>query len=106
MSGGLTLTSKPRVFISMPMRGKSDEQIQYETVRLTLLLELLGYEVADSLVTDMDGATDLPLLCLSKSIEVMSCCDVAFFAKGWGHARGCCIGHDAAVNYGLEAIYE
>lgn len=97
--------SKQRVFISMPMRGKSDEQIQYEMFGLTLMLECLGYEVADRLVTDGDGARSLPLLCLSKSIEVMSGCDAVFFAKGWEHARGCCIEHDAAVNYGLEVIY-
>lgn len=97
--------SKPRVFISMPMRGKTDKQIQYEMFGLTLLLEGLGYEVADSLVTDGNGARSLPLLCLSKSIEIMSGCDVAFFAKGWEHARGCRIEHDAAVNYGMEVIY-
>lgn len=94
-----------RVFISLPMHGKSDEQIQYEMVGLTLLLEGLGYEVADSLVTDGDGARNMPLLYLSKSLEIMSGCDVVFFAKGWEHARGCCIEHDAAVNYGLEVIY-
>lgn len=99
------LNSKPRVFISMPMRGKTDEQIQYEMLGLTILLEGLGYEVADSIVTDGDGARNLPLLCLSKSIEVMSGCDVVFFAKGWEHARGCCIEHSAAVQYGLEVIY-
>lgn len=97
--------SKPRVFISLPMRGKSDEQIQYEMVGLTLLLEGLGYEVVDSLVTDGDGARNMPLLCLSKSLEIMSGCDVVFFANGWEHAMGCCIEHDAAVNYGLEVIY-
>lgn len=97
--------SKQRVFISIPMRGKSDEQIQYEMVGLTILLEGLGYEVSDSLVTDCDGARNMPLLCLSKSLEIMSGCDIVFFAKGWEHSRGCRIEHDAAVNYGLEVIY-
>lgn len=97
--------SKPRVFISMPMRGKTDEQMQYEMFGLALLLEGLGYEVADSLVTDGNGARSLPLPCLSKSIEIMPGCDAAFFAKGWEHARGCRVEHDAAVNYGLEVIY-
>lgn len=76
--------SKPKVFISMPMRGKSDEQIQYEMVGYTILLEGLGYEVVDSLVTDMDVSLNMPLLCLSKSIEVMYGCDVAFFTGGMG----------------------
>ena len=71
----------------MPMRGKTDEQVQYEMLRLTILLEGPGYEVADSLVTDMDGALNLPLLCLSKSIAVMSGCDVAFFADGLEHDK-------------------
>lgn len=97
--------SKKRVFISMPVRGKSAEQIQYETVGLTLLLEGFGYEVADSLVTDGHGARNMPLLCLSKTLETMSGCDAVFFSKGWEHAGGCCIEHDAAVNYGLEVIY-
>lgn len=97
--------SKPRVFISMPMRGKTNEQIHYEMLDLTIRLEGVGYEVADSIVTDGDGARNLPLYYLSKSIEVMAGCDAAFFAEGWEHASGCRIEHEAAVNYGLEIIY-
>lgn len=97
--------SKQRAFISMPMRGKSDERIQYGMFGLTILLEGLGHDVADSLVTDGYGARNMPSLCLSKSLGTMSGCDVVFFAKGWEHAGGCCIEHDAAVNYGLGVIY-
>lgn len=97
--------SKPRAFIGVPMRGKADEQIQYEVLGLTILLEGLGYEAAGGVVTDGDGARNLPLPCLSKSVEVMPGCDVVFFAKGREHARGCCIERSAAVQYGLEVIY-
>jgi hypothetical protein len=48
----------------------------------------------------------IPLCFLAKSIENMSLCHKAYFAKGWENARGCKIEHEVALQYGLEIIYE
>ena len=52
------------------------------------------------------GVVQVPLCYLAKSLENMSLCHAAYFAKGWEDARGCRIEHDAAVAYGLEVLYE
>ncbi len=52
------------------------------------------------------GVVQIPLCFLAKSIENMSLCHKAYFAKGWENARGCKIEHEIALQYGLEIIYE
>ncbi len=52
------------------------------------------------------GVVQIPLCFLAKSIENMSLCHKAYFAKGWENARGCKIEHEVALQYGLEIIYE
>ena len=96
--------ARMRAFISMPMRGKTDGQVRAEMSELRSRVEGMGYEVADSIVSDAEGARNRPLSCLAKSIEVLSGCDAAFFAEGWEQARGCRIEHDAALAYGLEVV--
>ena len=96
--------ARMRAFISMPMRGKTDEQVRAEMSELRSRVEGMGYEVADSIVSDAEGARNRPLLYLAKSIEVLSGCDAAFFAEGWEQAQGCRIEHDAALAYGVEVV--
>lgn len=95
---------RARAFISMPMRFKTDEQVRAEMSELRSRVEGMGYEVADSIVGDAEGARNKPLFYLAKSLEVLSGCDVAFFADGWSHARGCRIEYDAAWGYGVEVV--
>ena len=52
------------------------------------------------------GVIQIPLCFLAKSIENMSLCHKAYFAKGWENARGCKIEHEIALQYGMEIIYE
>ena len=77
--------------------------------------EEMGYEFVNTLFTDEwysdaamkeRGVVQVPLCYLAKSLENMSLCHAAYFAKGWETARGCRIEHDAAVAYGLDVIYE
>ena len=52
------------------------------------------------------GVVQIPLCFLSKSVENMSLCHKAYFARGWENARGCKIEHEIALQYGLGIIYE
>lgn len=52
------------------------------------------------------GVVQIPLCFLAKSLESMSLCHAVYFCDGWEAARGCRIEHEAAVEYGLETIYE
>ena len=104
-----------KAMLSQPMGGKTDEEIIETRNRAIKALEKMGYEVVNTLFTDewysqdsmeKRGVVNKPLCFLAKSLENMSLCNAAFFCKGWEHARGCRIEHDAAKAYGMTIIYE
>lgn len=104
-----------KIMISQPMKGLSDEQIVETRNRFLEYAKKEGYEVVNTLFTDEwyskdkmteRGVVGIPICFLAKSIENMSLCHKAYFAKGWENARGCKIEHEVAKNYGLEIIYE
>lgn len=95
-----------KLFISQPMKGKSDEEIILE--RETALEEVQKLfegpiEVIDSFFQGAPAGAK-PLWFLGKSLELLSDADIAYFAKGWRDARGCRLEHDAARAYGITAI--
>lgn len=95
-----------RLFISQPMRGKTNEEI--EKVRKQATKAAKEYlkedvEVIDSFFKDAPCEAK-PLWFLGKSIELLSTADVAYFAKGWEEARGCKIENECAIEYGIDVI--
>lgn len=106
---------KKKAMLSQPMAGKTEEEITATRECAIAALEARGYEVVNTLFTDewyssesmkKRGVVNIPLCFLAKSLENMSLCHAAYFCKGWEHARGCRIEHEAAKAYGLEIIYE
>ena len=102
-----------KAMISQPMAGKTDEEIAATRDLAVAKLRQMGYEVVNTLFTDewysdkaMEerGVVQVPLCYLAKSLENMSLCHTAYFAKGWEDARGCKIERAAAVAYDLEII--
>lgn len=95
-----------KLFISQPMRGKSDEEILAEREKaIKAAQELVGgpVEVIDSFFQSAP-ADARPLWFLGKSLELLSTADVAYFAEGWKDARGCRIEHECAVEYCIDRI--
>lgn len=95
-----------RIFISQPMRDKSDEEILSERKRMIKKVEESATEkpeVIDSFFQNAPAEAK-PLWFLGKSLELLSTADVAVFAKGWEEARGCRIEHECCVQYGIEII--
>ena len=95
-----------KLFISQPMKGKSDEDILAEREKaIHEAEELLGepVEVIDSFFQSAPVGAK-PLWFLGKSLELLSGADVAYFANGWQDARGCKIEHTCAVEYGISRI--
>ena len=100
-----------KLFISQPMKGKTDEEI--EAVRQEAIATVRKYfedrgeeiEVIDSFFKDVPHNAN-PLWFLAKSIELLSTADIAYFAKDWNEARGCRIELKCAVEYGIEVITE
>lgn len=96
-----------KVFISQPMRGKTDEQIRKE--RNKVVTKLKRYygddaEILDTIFNLDEGAH--PLVYLGKSIEVLSEADLIYFMEDWDIARGCVIEHEVACRYGIKRIFE
>lgn len=96
-----------KIFISQPMREKTDEEILNERSRMIdYAKEKLGedIEVIDSFFQGCQFEGKTPLYFLSKSIEKLSEADVAVFAPGWHTTRGCVIEYDCAQAYGVKII--
>lgn len=97
-----------KLFISQPMRGKTDEEILAVREKAIRSAEkMLGepVEVIDSFFQSAP-ADARPLWFLGKSLELLSTADVAFFAEGWKEFRGCKIEHTCAVEYNIDRIEE
>ena len=95
-----------KIFISQPMKGKSNEEIKKEREviidEISKKLDGEDFEVLDTVFEDFDGAT--PLKFLAKSLMVMADADAVYFADVWRGARGCRIENRCAVAYGLNII--
>lgn len=97
-----------KLFISQPMKGKTDEEIlETRQKAVALAKERLGEEVEliDSFFQNAP-ADARPLWFLGKSLELLATADLVFFAEGWAHMRGCRIEHQSAVEYDIETMYE
>lgn len=95
-----------KLFISQPMKGKTDEQILAEREKAIKSAERqLGepVEVIDSFFQSAPAGAK-PLWFLGKSLELLSGADIAYFAKGWKEARGCKIENTCAIEYGIAVI--
>lgn len=95
-----------KLFISQPMRGKTDDEIKTERGKaIQKAEEIVGgpIELIDSFF-EKAPANAKPLWFLGKSLELLSDADIAYFAPGWKEARGCRIEHTSAIQYGIMVI--
>ena len=95
-----------RLFISQPMRDKTDEEIlKVRNEAIRSVEDFIGEEV---IVIDsffQNAPVDArPLWFLGKSLELLSTADIAYFAEGWENYRGCRIEHKCAIEYGIQTI--
>lgn len=95
-----------KVFISQPMKGKTNEEIKAERNRLIGKVRALygdDIEIIDSFFENAPAEAK-PLWFLGKSLELLATADVAAFARGWRDARGCRIENICAIEYGIEVV--
>lgn len=95
-----------KVFISQPMKGKTNEEIKAERRRLIGKVRALygdDIEIIDSFFENAP-VDARPLWFLGKSLELLAAADVAAFARGWRDARGCRIENICAIEYGIEVV--
>lgn len=97
-----------KLFISQPMRDKTDEQIKTERSRaMAVARDKLGedIELIDSFFESAPHDAK-PLWFLGKSLELLANADIAYFVSGWDKYRGCKMENTACKEYGIEVIEE
>ena len=95
-----------KLFISQPMKGKTNEEILKEReAAISRAKELMRdeVEVIDSFFENAPTEAK-PLWYLGESLKLLSTADVAYFASGWKNARGCKIEHICADQYGINIV--
>ena len=121
MKGDTTHRIHLKLFISQPMKDKTDEEILLERQEAFVKAKRLIYdEYSKNTFTDInelridlelidsffqDAPVDAkPLWFLGKSLELLSIADYAYFVPGWENYRGCKIEHLCAEQYGITII--
>lgn len=95
-----------KVFISQPMRDKTDEQIKEERAKAVNRIKETyneDVEIIDSFFKNVPHNAK-PLWFLGKSLELLADADIAYFCKDWEKYRGCKIEHTYAKEYGIEVM--
>lgn len=106
-----------KVFISVPMRGRTDQEIAGAiTIAKSKLAKMA--EENNEVIEYVDNFVSMPLKneindienpsmwYLGGAIQKMSECDAVYFCPGWQEARGCVIERHVAVLYGLTRLYQ
>ena len=94
-----------KVFVSQPMKDKTEQEILEERANIFQLAKdsFPDAELIDSYFDDYEPSTgNVGLKYLANSLELLADADVAYFAPGWGEARGCRIENECAIEYGIE----
>lgn len=99
-----------KLFISQPMRNRTDEEIIAE--RGNIVKEIKekfnneDIEIIDSFIpyAPSEDIKTIPLWYLGKALMLLSNADIIYFAKGWEYNRGCRIEHTCAIEYGIDNI--
>ena len=91
------------IFISMPMNGLSDTEINNKFEEITNLVKG-KYFVIPSRQTIFKNIS--PVYYLGHSLILLSRADAVLFSDGWEKARGCKIEHQVATEYDIPILYE
>lgn len=100
-----------KVFISVGMRGRSDDEVVNDIKRAIMNIQYLyGENVIVQHITNWttepkpDGA--IRLYYLGEAIKKLGDCDACYFVKGWKNYKGCIVENTVCQLYGIEIIEE
>lgn len=96
-----------KVFISQPMRNRTQEDIMAERKAITEKFNAMHIDVIDTIFTE-EAPEDYNagVYYLGKSVLKMAEADAIFMCEGWNEARGCGIERQVAQDYGIKILYE
>lgn len=102
-----------RIFLSLPMSGRSYEEINQDYFKMVDEINKSGLYGNEDLIFDWNFdynpeiTPDIkrsPLLYLGHAIQKMAKADAIYMGDGWLDARGCQIEREVALKYGLGVI--
>lgn len=95
-----------RLFISQPMKDKTDKEIKEERERIINFFKNKFEDDIEVINSFFEFAPHdaKPLWFLGKSFQLLSTADIVVFAKGWENARGCKMEYKACKEYGIKLI--
>ena len=95
-----------KIFISQPMRGKTNTEILAERERVIKAAKAKWGDDVEVLESFFQGAPTeaKPLWFLGESLKVMADADAIILCKGWSCARGCKVELHAADEYGIPVF--
>ena len=99
-----------KVFISQPMRDKTEEEILDERNKavesIKKQFKVNDVEILDSYFKDFKVVPgyniNKPLYFLGKAIQLLAQADYAYFCKDWDKYRGCKSEHFICNQYGIK----
>lgn len=94
-----------KIFISQPMRDKTQEQIVNARNEAVAIIREKYNDDVTILESYKPEFKDLPpIACLGESLKIMAEADVVVFIGDWTSARGCEIEHEVADKYGKTIV--
>ncbi len=91
------------IYISMPMNGKSMEDIEARRAEIEqLMIKRFPNNKINIIDSIYRGEKKGPVWCLGYSVAAMNDADLVVFDKGWRKARGCKIEYDVCAYYGFR----
>lgn len=97
-----------KIFISQPMRNKTDEEIENERNRaIEKVKEIFDdeVEVIDSFFKNAPHDAT-PLWYLGESVKLLGQADFVYFCKDWNKYRGCIVEHEVCKQYKIKYVEE
>ena len=93
-----------KIFISLPMRDKSREDIEEKQGEILAQAGAKLQEDVELVPNCLDRNAFTPLECLGISLGRMSGADFVVFGEGWKDARWCRIERLCAEEYGIPIL--
>lgn len=104
------MKNKMRIFISVGMKGRTDEEIQKDVNDAKEILEQyyardFDLEIVDNFIEKPENETRR-LYCLGEAIKTIGECDAVYFVEGWSNYNGCWVEHSVCDFYNIPVLYK
>lgn len=112
-------TFKFKVFISLPMRGLTLDQVKYNYEQAKMEISNMSLKGKDGAIVDTDDLyffdniqedlnpeTARSLDYLSNDVRMLGDADLVYFVSGWEKSRGCNIEYQICKDWDIPMIFE